>query len=67
MVLLTRSLQIRFSWKNFGVRPMLKNGPKIYPKSSKTTVLDAMLFMIISAKFEKQKFRIKKTSLNANN
>lgn len=46
---------------------MLKNGPKIYPKSSKTTVLDAMLFMIISAKFEKQKFRIKKTSLNANN
>jgi hypothetical protein len=32
-----------------------------------TTVLDAMLFMKIYVKLEKQKFRIKKTSLNANN
>ena len=37
------------------------------PNAIKTTVSDVPLFVIIYAKFEKQKFRIKKTSLNANN
>jgi len=40
---------------------------KYIANAIKATVSDALLFVIIYAKFEKQKFRIKKTSLNANN
>jgi len=40
---------------------------KFIPNTINTTVSEALLFVITHAKFEKQKFRIKKTSLNANN
>ena len=67
MLLLMRSLQIRFSWIGLGIDLILKFNAKFDLKWHLKYSFGCSAFMIIYHEFEKQKFRIKRSCVNANN